>query len=72
MNPQRWQAVGELFERAVALPPGEQTLCVEKGSAGDNELRNEVLSLLANHKGLPGGFVQKKIRMPSFLFIRPT
>ena len=62
MNPQRWQAVGELFERAAALPPGEQTLCVERGSAGDDELRNEVLSLLANHQALPGGFVQEKIK----------
>ena len=62
MNPQRWQAVGELFERAAALPPGEQTLCVERASAGDDELRNEVLSLLANHKALPGGFVQEKIQ----------
>jgi hypothetical protein len=72
MNPQRWQAVGELFERAVALPPGEQTLCVEKGSAGDNELRNEVLSLLANHKGLPGGFVQKKIKIAVISFYQAT
>ena len=62
MNPQRWQAVGELFERAAALPPGEQTLCVERGSAGDDELRKEVLSLLANHKALPGGFVQERIK----------
>jgi serine/threonine protein kinase len=62
MNPERWKAVGELFEQAAALPPGEQTLCVEKGSSGDDELRKEVLSLLANHKALPGGFVQEKIK----------
>ncbi len=62
MNPERWQTVGELFERAAALPPGEQTLCVERASAGDDELRKEVLSLLANHRALPGGFVQEKIQ----------
>ena len=62
MNPERWQTVGELFERAAALPPGEQTLCVERGSVGDDELRKEVLSLLANHKALSGGFVQEKIK----------
>jgi len=62
MNPERWRAVGELFEQAAALPAGEQTICVERGSAGDDELRKEVLSLLANHKALPGGFVQEKIK----------
>jgi serine/threonine protein kinase len=62
MNPERWQAVGELFERALALPAGERTTCVERSSAGDDELRSEVLSLLASHKALPGGFVQEKIK----------
>jgi serine/threonine protein kinase len=62
MNPERWRAVGELFEQAAALPPAEQTVCVERASAGDDELRREVLSLLANHKALPGGFVQEKIK----------
>ncbi len=62
MNPERWNAVGELFEQAAALPPGDQTLCVERGCSGDEELRKEVLSLLANHKALPGGFVQERIK----------
>jgi serine/threonine protein kinase len=62
MNPERWQAVGGLFEQALALPPGERTLCIERVSAGDDELRSEVLSLLASHKALPGGFVQERIK----------
>jgi serine/threonine protein kinase len=62
MTSERWKAVGELFERAIALPAGERTMCVERASAGDHELRNEVFSLLASHKALPGGFVQEKIK----------
>src|SRR5215469_5507817 len=62
MNPERWRAGGELCEQAAALPAGEQSICVERGSAADDELREEVLSLLANHKALPGGFVQERIK----------
>lgn len=62
MNPERWHAVGELFENALALPMGERTACVERASNGDEELQREVLSLLASHKVAAGGFVQEKIR----------
>jgi len=72
VNPERWKAVGELFERAVALPPGERTVSVEQGSAGDDELRKEVLSLLASHKALSGGFVQEQIKNSVVSFYQAT
>src|SRR5215469_13771372 len=72
MNPERWQAVGELFERAIALPPGERTIFVERDSAGDDELRKEVLSLLASHKKLTGGFVQERIKNAVVSFYQAT
>ena len=50
MNPQRWEAVGELFDKALSLPVGERTACVERESAQDDELRREVMSLIASHK----------------------
>jgi eukaryotic-like serine/threonine-protein kinase len=62
MNPQRWEAVGELFDKALALPMAERTACVERESAHDEELRHEVMSLIASHKAVPGGFVQEKIK----------
>jgi tetratricopeptide (TPR) repeat protein len=62
VNPQRWAAVGDLFDKAVALPPGDRTACVERESHNDTELRREVLSLIASHDAAPGGFVQDKIR----------
>src|SRR5882672_1802 len=61
MNPGRWQAVGDLFEQALLLPV-ERTACIDRGSNGDDELRREVISLLASHKAAPGGFVQEKIK----------
>ena len=61
MNPERWQAVGDLFENALALPAGERTACVDRVSDGDEELRREVMSLLASHKAA-GSFVQEKIQ----------
>jgi tetratricopeptide (TPR) repeat protein len=62
MNPERWEAVGELFEQALSLPVGERTACIDRASNGDDELRREVISLLANHKAAPNGFVQDKIK----------
>jgi eukaryotic-like serine/threonine-protein kinase len=63
MTPDRWQAVGDLFEQALALPTGEQSALVDRVSAADEEVRREVLSLLASHHALPGGFVQKRIHV---------
>src|SRR6266568_6856022 len=62
MNPGRWESVGELFEQALSLPVGERTACIDRASDGDDELRREVISLLASHKAAPGGFVQDKIK----------
>ena len=72
MNPERWHAVGELFEHALGLPPGERTVYIEQASAADGELRGEVLSLLASHKALPGGFVQERIKNAVISFYQAT
>jgi eukaryotic-like serine/threonine-protein kinase len=62
VTPERWQAVGDLFEQAVHLPAGERTRLVEQASGADEELRREVQSLLANHQAAAGGFVQQQIK----------
>ncbi len=54
--------MGELFEQALSLPEGDRTACIDRASEGDDELRREVVSLLASHKAAPGGFVQEKIK----------
>jgi serine/threonine protein kinase len=62
MNPERWQAVGKLFEGALAVATSERQVWVERASEGDAELQREVSSLLASHSASPGGFVQDKIK----------
>ncbi len=62
MNPERWKAVGEIFEGALAVAASERQVWIEQASGGDQELRHEVSSLLASHDAAPGGFVQDRIK----------
>ena len=61
MTPQQWQAVGEIFDQAVLLPPGERTALVDRACGSDEELRGEIASLLASHQAA-GGFLQDRLR----------
>jgi tetratricopeptide (TPR) repeat protein/tRNA A-37 threonylcarbamoyl transferase component Bud32 len=61
VTPERWQAVGEIFEQAVLLPSGERSLLIDRACAGDQEIRDEVLSLVASHEAA-GSFVQDQIK----------
>jgi len=45
MNPARWEAVGELFEQALALPVGERTACIERASDGDSGVGDHPLGV---------------------------
>ncbi|HKW96403.1 MAG TPA: protein kinase [Bryobacteraceae bacterium] len=48
MNEDRWQRVEEVFHRAADLAPAEREAFLESACAGDDRLRHEVESLLAN------------------------
>jgi tetratricopeptide (TPR) repeat protein/tRNA A-37 threonylcarbamoyl transferase component Bud32 len=72
MTPERWQAVGDLFEQAVHLPAGDRTRLVEEAAGGDEELRREVQSLLANHQAAAGGFVQEQIKNALAAFVEAS
>jgi eukaryotic-like serine/threonine-protein kinase len=61
MTPDRWRAIGELFDQALAAPTTQRTAVIDRGSGTDQEVRREVLSLLASHNAARGGFVQKRI-----------
>jgi eukaryotic-like serine/threonine-protein kinase len=61
VNPARWQAIGDLFEQALPLHAGARTALVDRVCADDDELRREVVSLLASHRAAPGGFFQERI-----------
>src|SRR5262245_53296383 len=60
VNPERWQAIGDLFELALPLAAGERTALLDEACGVDEDLRREVVSLLASHNA-GGGFVQRRI-----------
>jgi len=47
MDPERWAAVGRLYDAALAQPVERRTAFLAEACAGDEELRREVESLLA-------------------------
>ena len=61
MNPDRWQAIGDLFDQALAVPAGDRTALIDEACGSDEVVRREVRSLLVSHDAVPGGFVQKRI-----------
>jgi tetratricopeptide (TPR) repeat protein len=61
MTPERWRAIGELFDQALAVPPDARTAFIDRAAKGDDAVWREVRSLLASHDAAPGGFVQKRI-----------
>ena len=49
MNADRWRVVKGLFQRAIQLPEGDWPAYLDSVSAGDEELRRDVASLLSEH-----------------------
>jgi eukaryotic-like serine/threonine-protein kinase len=47
VSPERWRQIGELFDRAVCLPPPERTEWLRGACEGDDDLNAEVANLLA-------------------------
>ena len=50
MEPERWGQVEKLYHSAAALRSGERAAFLERACAGDQQLRQEVESLLAHDK----------------------
>lgn len=48
MSPERWLRIGELFDRAVCLPPAEREGWLRDACGGDNLLHTEVANLIAD------------------------
>jgi hypothetical protein len=69
MTPERWQAIGELFDQALAAPTGERPALIDR--VPDDEVRREVRSLVASHNAA-GGFVQKRIHVALESFHRTS
>lgn len=50
MTPERWQQINQLYQSALELEASRRTEFLNQASAGDEELRQEVESLLASHE----------------------
>src|ERR1043165_5544791 len=58
MTPERWQQVKEIFHSAINYRPEERSSFVSRACSGDDELRNEVESLIASHEQ-SGSFIDQ-------------
>ena len=58
MTPERWQQVKEIFNSAITHRPEERGLFISQACSGDEELRNEVESLIASHEQ-SGSFIDQ-------------
>ena len=57
MNPERWKQIDELFDAVLDLPKSERESFLALKTKGDEELKNEVLSLL-NAETSNGNFLE--------------
>ena len=58
MTPERWQQVKEIFNSAINYRPEERGLFISQACSGDDDLRNEVESLIASHERT-GSFIDE-------------
>ena len=58
MNSDRWARIDHLLDEAMELPPAERSAYLNNVCAGDDDLRQEVESLLAAHEKAEAKFLQ--------------
>src|SRR5262245_31607367 len=58
MKAERWAQVDRLLDEALALPPEARAGFLTRATAGDEDLRCEVASLLSAHERAAGDFLQ--------------
>ncbi|MDT7602253.1 MAG: eukaryotic-like serine/threonine-protein kinase, partial [Acidobacteriota bacterium] len=57
MSPERWKQIEDVFQAALDLPEGERAVYISATCAGDEELREQVEALIAQH-GEAGDFIE--------------
>lgn len=58
MKPERWGKVESIFHKVLEADESRRSTVIEESCAGDEELRREVESLLANHTD-SAGFIEQ-------------
>ncbi len=64
MNPERWHRIEELFRTVADRPPAEREAHLTRVCGNDEELRREVLELLAHETA--DGFLEEPIKHAAF------
>jgi eukaryotic-like serine/threonine-protein kinase len=69
MTPGRWHQVQELYHRALELIESDRDGFLREGCAGDNALRREVESLLANRRQDDSFFEQIGVEQAAYMLV---
>lgn len=67
MNPERWKKIKDIFHPAVDLPLVERRRFIDEHCEGDDELRDEVLALLAANEESPISFEKSAHTVTEFV-----
>ncbi len=65
MDGERWNAIKEVFERSLSVPPRERQAFVERVAGADDELRDEVLALLQRDRSEDRSLEPQRVSPPS-------
>jgi serine/threonine protein kinase len=71
MKPERWEKVESIFNKALEADESRRGAVIEESCAGDEELRQEVESLLAHHSD-SASFIEKPAFADSLNTNRPS
>jgi serine/threonine protein kinase len=64
-NPEKWERIGSLFQRALALPPDERAEFLREQCGDDESVRAEVVSLVEAHAAAEGFLDHPVLHAPS-------
>ena len=71
MNPQQWQAIGDIFEQVLDLPTQDRAAVLDRECGNDTEVRGQVDSLLASYRAA-GGFLQDRLKHALASFVETS
>ena len=70
VTPEAWRKVEEIFEQAIDVPTAELDAFLQNACAGDDELRREVESLLANDRHTAQIQLQSRLRADAGVLLK--
>jgi tRNA A-37 threonylcarbamoyl transferase component Bud32/tetratricopeptide (TPR) repeat protein len=62
VTPERWEEIARVFEECISVPQVQRFTWIHEVAKDDQELLEEVLSLVESHEAAEGSFVQSEVR----------